>query len=97
MVEFHLDGVRVEDDIAHDVLALVTPVSDDAAINELIPATLFKFVPLNAVIAANIANPLKTAVGRHELEDRVNDEGGTNLTLEDRGLEARHNLQLAVL
>jgi len=82
VVELHLNGVRVEDDVAHDVLALVAPVCDDAVVNELIPATLFKLMPLNAVVVANFANSLKTAGGRHELENGVNDKGRTDLTLE---------------
>ena len=93
----HFDWVRVEDDVTDNVLALVTPIGNDTTIDELVPATLFKLMLLEPLVISNIADSLQAAVSWHKLKNWVYHESWTNLTLKDRSLESRHDLELAML
>lgn len=62
VLEEHFDWVRVEDNVTDNILALVTPIGNDTAVDELVSATSFKLMLLEPLVISDVADSLQTAV-----------------------------------
>ena len=87
---------HLEIDIVDAVGAPVAPVGDDGAVVEL---ELHRLLPLVVAVAfaLDLVDAVQAGSGRHELEDVVDGESDSELTLESGGLEARPHLQVHAL
>jgi hypothetical protein len=85
-----LDRVSVKDNIINNVLALVTPISNDTLVTKL------HFASLNPLMLTLLGKfifqfnyTIETTIRRHKLKDRINNQSATKLTLEGRGFKPR--------
>jgi hypothetical protein len=81
-----VDGVLIEVNVIDDVGPLVSPVSDDALVDELKAHDLLELV-LTVRLLLDLIDSLKASLGGHKLEDVVNGKGASKFTLEGRSFE----------
>lgn len=85
-----VDRIGVKDNIVNNVLALVTPVSNDTLVAEL------HFAALNPLMLTLLSKfifqfnyTIETTIRRHKLKNRIYNQSATKLTLEGRGFKPR--------
>ncbi len=90
--------IGVKNNITDDVLALVTPVSNDTLVTELLFASLNPLMlSLVTELIFQIKDSWEAAISRHKLENGIDDKCTSNLTLQCGGFESRKNFKITLL
>lgn len=84
---------KLKVDVLDDVLALVAPVSDNAAANELVPAAPLEFGLISG-LSADLLHAVTAALSALELENGVNHKSAAELVGLGGSLEALEDLHL---